>query len=134
GSNQGSSQRSSYLIPPLPPAIPHPTFPSQTSRVRLIFLQEQTQDTTYTLNETRGMPRLEWEITPRLTTYAFYRASLNLLPQGDIKTAVRKALPQAHPSRSVESGLGVGLDLNETDDLVNPTRGGVARFSVEALC
>jgi len=129
----GVSVRISQLYRTIAADFLQPHFPSQTSRVRLIFLQEQTQETTYTLNETRVMPRLEWEITPRLTTYAFYRASLDFLPQSDIKTAVRKALPQAHPSRSVESGLGVGLDLNETDDLVNPTRGGIARFSVEPV-
>jgi outer membrane protein assembly complex protein YaeT len=129
----GVSVRISQLYRTIAADFLQPHFPSQTSRVRLIFLQEQTQDTTYTLNETRVMPRLEWEITPRLTTYAFYRASLNLLPQGDISTSVRKALPEAHPSRSVTSGLGVGLDLNETDDLVNPTRGGIARLSVEPV-
>jgi outer membrane protein assembly complex protein YaeT len=129
----GVSVRISQLYRTIAADFLQPHFPSQTSRVRLIFLQEQTQDTTYTLNETRAMPRLEWEITPRLTTYAFYRASLNLLPQGDIKTSVRKALPQAHPSRSVASGFGFGVDLNETDDLVNPTRGGIARFSVEPV-
>jgi outer membrane protein assembly complex protein YaeT len=129
----GVSVRISQLYRTIAADFLQPHFPSQTSRVRLIFLQEQTQDTTYTLNETRVMPRLEWEITPRLTSYAFYRASLNLLPQGDIATSVRKALPEAHPSRSVTSGLGFGLDLNETDDLVNPTRGGIARFSVEPL-
>src|SRR5262249_16525239 len=129
----GVSVRISQLYRTVAADFLQPHFPSQTSRVRLIFLQEQTQDTTYTLNETRGMPRLEWEITPRLTTYAFYRASLNLLPQDDIKTSVRKALPEAHPSRSVTSGLGFGVDLNETDDLVNPTRGGIARFSVEPV-
>ena len=129
----GVSVRISQLYRTIAADFLQPHFPSQTSRVRLIFLQEQTQDTTYTLNETRVMPRLEWEITPRLTTYTFYRASLNLLPQGDIKTSVRKALPEAHPSSSVTSGLGVGLDLNETDDLVNPTRGGIARFSVEPV-
>src|SRR5262249_41406629 len=108
----GVSVRISQLYRTIAADFLQPHFPSQTSRVRLIFLQEQTQDTTYTLNETRAMPRLEWEITPRLTTYAFYRASLNLLPQGDIKTSVRKALPQAHPSRSVASGFGFGVDLN----------------------
>jgi outer membrane protein assembly complex protein YaeT len=129
----GVSARISQLYRTIAADFLQPHFPSQTSRVRVIFLQEQTQDTTYTLNETRVLPRLEWDLTPRLTTYAFYRASLNLLPQGDIATSVRKALPEAHPSRSVTSSLGLGVDLNETDDLVNPTRGGIARFSVEPV-
>jgi outer membrane translocation and assembly module TamA len=31
------------------------------------------------------------------------------------------------------SGLGFGIDLNGTDDLVNPTRGGVARVNLEPV-
>src|SRR5262249_7187774 len=132
------------VVPPRAPqpyrptagASPQPHFPSQTSRVRLIFLQEQTVETTYNLLETKLLPRLEWDVTPRLTTYAFYRASLNLL--SNVKPAIRLALSgpnqdQSRPSRAVISGLGFGVDWNGTDDLVNPTRGEIGRFSVEPV-
>ena len=97
----------------------------------MIFLQEQTDDDPYDLLETKLLPRIEWEVTPRLTTYAFYRASLDLLSA--VPRAVRIVLPDADPDTSIVSGLGFGLDLNATDDLVNPTRGGVARLSVEPV-
>jgi len=129
----GISLRISQLRRTIAADLLQPHFPTQTSRVRLVFLQQQIEETTYTLNETSVLPRLEWEITPNVTTYAFYRASLNLLPRSDIRTSVRLALPQADPSRSVLSGLGFGVDLNATDDLVNPSRGGIARFSVEPV-
>jgi outer membrane protein assembly complex protein YaeT len=106
-------------------------FPSQTSRLRLIFLQEQTDDDPYDLLETKILPRLEWDVTPRFKTYAFYRASLDVL--SGVPAAVRLALPGADPKTSVVSGFGFGLDLNGTDDLVNPTRGGIARVSVEPV-
>src|SRR5262249_42873332 len=124
------------LHPHLDEDFLHPLSQSQTSRVRLIFLQEQTVETTYNLLETKMLPRLEWDVTPRLTTYAFYRASLDLL--SNVKPAIRLALSgpnqdQSRPSRAVISGLGFGVDWNGTDDLVNPTRGEIGRFSVDPV-
>src|SRR5262249_61933555 len=112
-----------YRPPPVTPPPPHS--PTTTSRVRLIFLQEQTVETTYNLLETKALPRLEWDVTPRLTTYAFYRASLDLL--SNVKPAIRLALSgpnqdQSRPSRAVISGLGFGVDWTVTDALPNPTR------------
>jgi outer membrane protein insertion porin family/translocation and assembly module TamA len=132
----GVSARVSQLYRTIAADFLQPHFPSQTSRVRLIFLQEQTVETTYNLLETKVLPRLEWDITPRLTTYAFYRASLDLL--SNVKPAIQLALSgpnqdETRPSRAVISGLGFGVDWNGTDDLVNPTRGEIGRFSVEPV-
>ncbi len=127
----GVSARVSQLFRTIAADFLQPHFPTQTSRLRVIFLQEQTDDDPYDLLTTKLLPRLEWEVTPRLTTYGFYRISLDIL--SDIPTAVREALPRARPRRSVVSGIGLGLDLNGTDSLVNPTRGGIARFSVEPI-
>lgn len=127
----GFSVRISQLFRTIAADFLQPHFPSQTSRLRVLFLQEQTDDDPYDLLETKFLPRLEWEVTAHLTTYAFYRASLDLL--SGVPRAVRLALPGADPKRSVVSGFGLGLDLNGTDDLVNPTRGGIARFSVEPV-
>jgi outer membrane protein assembly complex protein YaeT len=127
----GFSLRLSQLFRTIAADFLQPHFPSRTSRLRVIFLQEQTDDDPYDLLETKLLPRLEWEITPRLTTYGFYRVSLNLL--SGVPRAVRIVLPDAEPDTSIVSGLGFGLDLNATDSLVNPTRGGIARFSVEPL-
>ena len=70
-------------------------------------------------------------MTPRLQTYAYYRISLDLL--SNVERAVEIALPDATPDTSVVSGVGFGIDWNATDDLVNPTRGGIARINLEPL-
>jgi outer membrane protein assembly complex protein YaeT len=127
----GFSLRISQLFRTIAADFVQPHFPSPTSRLRVIFLQEQTTDDPYDLLETKFLPRLEWEVTPRLTAYGFYRVALDLL--SNVPRSVQLALPRADPSRSVVSGMGFGLDLNGTDNLVNPTRGGIARFSVEPV-
>jgi outer membrane protein assembly complex protein YaeT len=136
GRQLGVSARVSQLYRTVAADFLQPHFPSQTSRLRVIFLQEQTVETTYNLLETKLLPRLEWDVTSRLATYAFYRASLDLL--SNVKPGVRLALSgpnqnESRPSRSVISGLGFGVDWNGTDDLVNPTRGEIGRFSVEPV-
>src|SRR5262245_62144634 len=136
GRQFGVSARISQLYRTIAADFLQPHFPTQTSRLRTIFLQEQQIETTYDLLETKLLPRLEWDVTSRLATYAFYRASLDLL--SNVKPAVRLALSgpdqnQSRPSRSVVSGFGLGIDWNGTDDLVNPTRGEIGRFSVEPV-
>ncbi len=127
----GFTLRISQLFRTIAVDFLQPHFPSQTSRLRLVFLQEQTDDDPYDLLETKVLPRLEWDVTPHLTTYAFYRAALDVM--SGVPRAVRLALPAADPRTSVVSGFGFGLDLNGTDSLVNPTRGGIARFSIEPV-
>jgi outer membrane protein insertion porin family/translocation and assembly module TamA len=132
----GVSARVSQLYRTIAGDFLQPHFPSQTSSMRVIFLQEQQVESTFNLVETKLLPRLEWSVTSRLATYAFYRASLDLL--SNVKPGVRLALSgpnqdESRPSRSVVSGLGFGVDWNGTDDLVNPTRGEIGRFSVEPV-
>lgn len=127
----GFTVRISQLFRTVAADFLQPHFPTPTSRLRLVFLQEQTDDDPYDLLETKVLPRLEWDVTPRLTTYAFYRAALDILT--GVPRAVRLALPDADPKTSIVSGFGFGLDLNATDSLVNPTRGGIARFSIEPV-
>jgi outer membrane protein assembly complex protein YaeT len=131
GRQLGVSARVSQIFRNISADFLQPHFPTQTSRVRLLFLQEQTSLDPFDLLETKLLPRIEWSVTPRLATYAFYRASVDLL--SNVKRAVRVALPDAAPDTSVVSGLGFGIDLNGTDDLVNPTRGGIARASIEPV-
>jgi len=127
----GFTVRISQLFRTIAADFLQPHFPTPTSRLRLIFLQEQTDDDPYDLLETKVLPRLEWDVTPYLTTYAFYRASLDVMT--GVPRSVQIALPGAHPKTSVVSGFGFGLDLNGTDSLVTPTRGGIARFSIEPV-
>jgi outer membrane protein assembly complex protein YaeT len=108
-----------------------PHFPTQESRFRLALSQEQLDEDTYTLLQTRGLPRLEWNITPNLAVFGFYRAELDFL--SDIPDPVEKALPRATPDEAVLSGLGFGIDWNALDDLVNPSRGVAMSAVVEPV-
>lgn len=108
-----------------------PRWPLHTSTVRLIAWQEQQDEDTYTLLQTRGMPRLEWNVTPRLATFVFYRADLDLL--SNVPRAVRRVLPGSAPSTAVLSGLALGASWNGTDDLFDPTRGWIAALTVEPV-
>lgn len=108
-----------------------PHFPTQESRFRLALSQEQLDEDTYTLLQTRGLPRLEWNITPNLSVFGFYRAELDFL--SDVPFPVEKALPRATPDEAVLSGLGFGIDWNALDDLINPTRGVTMSAVVEPV-
>jgi outer membrane protein assembly complex protein YaeT len=125
------SARVSRIFRSISADLLQPHFPGDTSRLRVLFLQEQTSLDPFDLLETKLLPRLEWSVTPRLQTYAFYRVSLDLL--SNVERAVQLALPDAVPDTSVVSGLGFGIDWNATDDLVSPTRGGIARFNLEPV-
>ncbi len=108
-----------------------PHWPSPQSRLRLVFLQEQQAEDSYTLLLSRLAPRLEWDLTPRVSAFLFYRAELDLLT--DVPRAVRRALPGGAPSNTVLSGFGIGLDWNGTDSLVDPSRGWAGRLAIEPV-
>lgn len=127
----GFTARISQLRRSIAADFVQPHFPSQTSRFRLVFAQEQYDEDTYTLNQTRGSPRVEWDIVPGLAAYGFYRAELDLL--SGVRRPVRERIPSAAPDTSILSGFGFGLDWNATDDLLDPTRGWILSGSVEPV-
>lgn len=127
----GFTARISQLRRSIAADFVQPHFPSQTSRFRLVFAQEQYDEDTYTLNQTRGSPRVEWDIVPGLAAYGFYRAELDLL--SGVRRPVRERIPGAAPDTSILSGFGFGLDWNATDDLLDPTRGWILSGSVEPV-
>src|SRR4029453_10605284 len=94
----GFTLRISQLFRTIAADFLQPHFPTQTSRLRLIFLQEQTDDDPYDLLETKGLPRLEWDVTPHLTTYAFYRAALDIMT--GVPPPVALPPPPADPKTS----------------------------------
>ncbi|MCW5891679.1 MAG: BamA/TamA family outer membrane protein [bacterium] len=117
----GFAARASFLRRTITADFLQPHFPTQNSRVRLALSQEQLDEDTYTLLQTRGLPRLEWDVTPKLSVFGFYRAELDFL--SDVPFPVEKALPRATPDQAVISALGFGLDWNAVDDLLDPSRG-----------
>src|SRR5262249_53666985 len=108
-----------------------PHFPAQVMRTRFLVSEEQDVEDAFTLDRTRGSPRLEWEVTPRLTGYGFYRADYDSL--GSVPLAVKQALPGGTPPNGILSGTGLGLEWNATDDLLNPSRGGLLTMLVEPV-
>ncbi len=127
----GFTARISQLRRSIAADFVQPHFPSQTSRLRVVFAQEQYDEDTYTLNQTRGSPRIQWDIVPGLAFYGFYRVELDLL--SGVRRPVRERIPGAAPDTSILSGLGFGLDWNGTDDLLDPTRGYILSGSVEPV-
>jgi outer membrane protein assembly factor BamA len=96
-----------------------------------VLYQDEDDEDTYTLLQSRASPRLEWRPLPSLSTFAFYRADYDVL--NDVKPQVKAALPGAAPHFSTVSGLGFGVDWNETDDFINPTRGWELGGTVEPI-
>lgn len=108
-----------------------PHWPRPQSRARLLFAQEQHVEDAYTLFLTRLAPRLEWNLTPRLRAFGFYRLELDVL--SDVPRAVRRALPDAAPANTLLSGAAIGVDWDATDDPFDPTGGWAGRLAVEPV-
>jgi outer membrane protein assembly complex protein YaeT len=108
-----------------------PHFPGADNRVRLLFTLAQDEEDTYTLERISLSPRFEWQATQRVTGFVFHRSEYDSL--SSVKEAVRRALPGGAPANVFLSGIGVGADWNETDDLLDPTRGFVVTGTVEPV-
>jgi len=108
-----------------------PHFPTDHSRFRLIFAQEQQDESTYTVNQSRLLPRVEWNPTGRVTVYGYYRVEVDLL--SGVPRPVRRALPGGTPNTTLLSGAALGVDWNATDDFLDPTRGWTTSLLVEPV-
>jgi outer membrane protein assembly complex protein YaeT len=127
----GFSARASVIERALTADFLQPHFPGASNRTRLLLSEQLEDEDTYDLNRARVSPRLEWQATARLTGFAFYRAEYDAL--SDVAPAVRARLPGAAPRHSSLSGVGVGADWDQTDDLADPGRGWVAGATVEPV-
>ncbi len=108
-----------------------PHFPGPKDRVRLIASEEQELEETYENDRTRLTPRIEWQALPNLTPYTFYRIEYDML--SSVNTRIQRRFPEIAPKHGLLSGLGVGVDYTDTDDLLDPTRGWAALASVEPV-
>lgn len=106
-----------------------PHFPVQTTRLRLIALQQREDEEPYTLDRSRGTIRVEWEPALGVVAQASYRAEYASL--ADVSEAVKHALPDATPHSAVLSSLALGVDWNHTDEPLDPTKGVFLRSAVE---
>jgi outer membrane protein insertion porin family/translocation and assembly module TamA len=127
----GATARISILRRTLAGDFLQPHFPTFASRFRLLLSEQQEDEDAYTLDRSRVSPRLEWQPSPRLTAYTFYRFEYDSL--ADVESQVSKALPGGTPHNAFLSGLAFGLDWNHTDDLLEPTRGWATNTTVEPV-
>lgn len=107
-----------------------PHWPVAAGRSRLLLFEQQEEEEGYTDDRSRLSPRIEWQARPSLTVYGFYRLDYDSLSNVN---GFLKAIPGLAPGHALLSGFGLGADWNETDDLLDPTRGWVTSTSVEPV-
>lgn len=131
GRQLGFTARASFINRTIAADFVQPHVPRQGDRVRLILSEAQEDEETYTDDRTRLSPRVELRLLPWLTSYAFYRIEYDSL--ANVKQVIKDIFPDIAPSNAILSGLGFGLDLNTTDDLLDPHRGWAASLGVEPV-
>ena len=127
----GFTARASFINRTIAADFVQPHFPGRRDRLRVILSQVQEEEETYTNDHTRLSPRLEFRPLPILTPYVFYRAEYDSL--SDVNAAIRRIRPSIAPSHGVLSGLGFGVDLNTTDDPLDPRRGWTTSVLLEPV-
>jgi len=127
----GFAARASFISRTLLADFLQPHFPIHPMRSRLLFAETQDDEDAYTLLRTRVSPRLEWQPTRRFTAYVFHRSEFDSL--ADVSAAIKDIVPGIAPDNAFLSGLGLGFDWIQTDDLFDPTRGFVLKTGVEPV-
>jgi outer membrane protein assembly complex protein YaeT len=127
----GFTARASFLQRAIAADFLQPHFPVADSRTTVVFGQFQLDDVTFTLDQTRVSPRIDWQVTPALAVFVFHRLEYDSL--SDVDDDVANALPEAVESDGILSGLAVGVEWNGTDDQRNPTRGFATSAIVEPV-
>lgn len=131
GRQLGFSGRVSQIRRSLAGDFLQPHFPGRADRVRLLLLEQQEDEPSFTLDRSRGSPRIEWQPTGGLLVYGFYRFEYDSL--SGVSNAIRRAVPNGAPSNGLLSGFGFGTEYNATDDPLDPTRGWTASGLVEPV-
>jgi outer membrane protein insertion porin family/translocation and assembly module TamA len=109
-----------------------PHQPVHDARLRLLVAQQRFDEDPYTLDQSRVMPRLEWDPSPHLALALFYRFEIDLL--SDVDRDIAEALaPDATRDTTLLGGFGLGIDWTDIDDPLDPTRGWTASTTVEPV-
>jgi outer membrane protein insertion porin family/translocation and assembly module TamA len=127
----GFTARASVLTRAIVADFLQPHFPGLKDRVRLILSETQEDEETYLNDRSRASPRLEWQALPTVTAFVFYRAEYDSLSQ--VNDTIKTQDPAIAPPNSVLSGFGLGFDWNDTDNLLDPTRGWVLDGTFEPV-
>jgi outer membrane protein assembly complex protein YaeT len=131
GRQLGFVARASFIHRIIAADFVQPHVPRDGDRVRLILSEAQEEEETYTNDRARLSPRVEFRALPWLTSYAFYRIEYDSL--SDVQEEIQDVFPDLAPKNTLLSGLGFGVDLNTTDDLLDPHRGWTASLVVEPV-
>lgn len=127
----GFTARASFREQTLAADFLQPHFPGHDNRTRILFSQTQDDEDGYQLFRARVGPRLEWQATPRVTGFVMHRFEYDVLDQ--VNDAIERRLGKEATSSGFLSGLGIGVDWDRTDDLLNPTRGFVTSATIEPV-
>ncbi len=131
GRQLGFSARASFINRTIAADFVQPHVPRQGDRVRLILSEAQEDEEAYTNDRTRLSPRVELRLLPWLTSYAFYRIEYDSL--SNVNQVIKNVFPDIAPSNDILSGLGFGVEVNTTDNLLDPHRGWVASLGFEPV-
>src|SRR4029079_1166973 len=93
--------------------------------------EQQEDEDTFFNDRSRVSPRIEFRPSPIVTPYVFYRFEYDRL--SDVNDEIKALRPSIAPSHGLLSGLGFGVDLNTTEDPLDPHRGCTARLYVEPV-
>ncbi len=100
------------------------------NRFSLTVRPQQIDEPGYLLNSTQLQPRIDREFTDTLSGFLAYRAEYDQL--SNINLATIQQLRDFRRKGAL-SGVAFGLLWNTTDDLLNPTRGGLMSISAEQV-
>jgi len=125
------SARVSVLERTLAAGLLQPHFPLHDSRTNLLFSEGQQEEEPFTLDRTRVSPRIDWQMTPRLTTFVFHRFEYDILLE--VNRRIEASFPGIDPGDGFLSGIGLGAQWSALDDDLNPTRGWATTATVESV-
>lgn len=127
----GFTGRASFREQTLAADFLQPHFPGHNQRTRLLFSQTQDDEDGYELFRARLSPRLEWQATSRVTGFVLHRLEYDVLT--NVSDALSARLGKEATRDGYLSGIGIGVDWDGTDDLLNPTRGFVTSATIEPV-
>jgi outer membrane protein insertion porin family/translocation and assembly module TamA len=107
--------------------IVQPHLLSPRNRAVLTLRHDREDEETFLLNATRFIPRVERAFSRRLTAFVGYRleyAQVNSVSDQTVQSL------GGLKERGLLSGPLLGVRWSSTDDLLNPTRGEVATFTI----
>jgi outer membrane protein assembly factor BamA len=104
-----------------------PHFLAPANRGVVTLRHDREEEETFLLNATRFIPRLERIFSRRFSAFVGYRLEYGQV--ADVSDATVRALGGIQ-ERGLLSGPVLGIRWSSADDLLNPTRGEVATFTI----